>query len=209
MTRSKITSEYKGLPRAHNPFAPKGHGRHGRWQFLTFGTSAMMHVVPCKLVEAIIADMESRGAALTSRKNVESFYMDSGGMMFAGRPVTSVRFNGIKFEMPAEDVRHFLAQIASLPERKTADGMPYWKAKGFFQRALVLGPGDKTSILRALREKLQAAEAEAAAFYHGRKPINQALADANNAFRAPEDRVRAEDVGDDPHARFRSRGAKA
>ena len=198
------------MAKQRNPYGPKGHGRHSRWQWLKFGDRAMMHCCPRSRAEQTIADMTARDAGLDGRWGITSFYMDSGGMCRVDRPDISVRFSGLKVTMPCEDVGYFIAKLASMNERFFPDGKRYYKLKAFYARALVLTPGQRDELLRRLRAVYQEAEARTAAFEHGLPALNAVLAEANNRNRKPHQApVLPEQVGVDRTARFRKPPAKA
>lgn len=160
-----------------------------------------LHAVSEGLVDDLVAEMRARGSlGETTRHPIETYGLDREGMCDVRRPVETFAFYGLDFEVPSEHVAHFRRQLLELPRRKFASGAPYFKLHCWWN-CVVLTPAQRRSLLRALRAKLDGAEARAADFYRDRRPANEVLAAAAKAVIGVE--LPADVFGPDRQARFR------
>jgi hypothetical protein len=137
------------------------------------------HVVCGALRRPLIADlrgrMEAEGRtfeitklehmnARPSRPSTVHVFFDLGGLMYTNGPREIVEVQGLRLRIPSDNIASMISDLNALPERRFANGLPYYKLHGFM-RALVLSPAQREVLLVGLRKRLPEAEASAQAFY--------------------------------------------
>ncbi len=162
------------------------------WRWVKFD-GAKPHMVPLDLYDDIVRDLESRGCPLSEAKTSDRMTIDMPGMVCVDRPWEEFDLDGLRLEVPSEDVSMFLSLCRGLSERVTHTGRSYRKLHGFL-RCLVLTPAQLEELTELLGVREYEAEARAAAFYATRRTPAQVLRDAQPGM-PPE-------LAPDRHARF-------
>lgn len=153
-----------------------------KWLFLSpVWTEATTHTPPyvvCpeemapKLIETWAADKaryagrEDVVFAEVKQESSESFLLDIGGMMWAGRHEYKFDLQGLQIVVPATDVDVFSGVIENMlnnePSERFKDGEPLYAVKSF-RRTLVLPRAVLEELRTALRDRAPEASAIAAA----------------------------------------------
>ncbi len=160
------------------------------------------HATPDVFADALVAEMHARGVkGEISRRPISTYGLDRGGMCYVRRPLEEFSFGGLQLKVPSEYVSHFYDRLAELSPRKFGQ-QTYYKLHCSWS-CIVLTPVLRRRLLRALRCRIDKAEAKATAFYAGKKSLNSVLAEV--AAQVMGEEIAPEMLGQDPHARFRKK----
>lgn len=122
------------------------------------------HAAPAALVEPLVAEMTARGAeGEITRKPVEKWGIDRGGMCYADRPTEVFKLGGLGLWMPSEHVAHFRARLEELELRRFGR-RSYYKLHCHWS-CLLLPPALRRRLLEAMKRREPAAAKRADAFY--------------------------------------------
>lgn len=173
-----------------------------KWTKLIGNGDLKTHVAPGHLAEEIAADLTERGLSCSDGGGADNFFFDGvSGMVFMDRPTISTDICGLKAVIVCENIQHTIARLKSAPIRTTASGNEYVKYHDLYW-CLVLTPAQRDEFVTAMSQRVAEADVLSCEFYANKKPINEILAEANAA--AIGKPVAAEEVGIDPHKRYRA-----
>jgi len=181
------------------------------WVCLSFtGATWKPHVLPAKWRHLLVSDLRRRdpGPAVSGKleiaaKPTTEIFLDLRDPCYADAPDETVDCYGLSVSMPSEFVATFAQDLERAPLRHFQVGrgrVSYYKLHSGYG-CLVLSEGQRNDLLIKLQNLTSNAEERARAFYESKKPINQVLAEANQV--ATGAACRPEDVGIDPHKRYR------
>lgn len=133
------------------------------WHFLTFDY-AVAHICSSELVSVVVSDLCNRECALDGDKTIYDASIDLPGMCSMKRPWSTTWVDGLKLEIPCEDVVSFAEYLAALPER-IVGGKSLVKLHGFCKCLVLEVPTQRDLMLASMRSVLVDAERRAAEFY--------------------------------------------
>lgn len=149
------------------------------WRWLMFEKEEHFvtpHAARGRVRDAVVAELEFRGCALTEDRDLPKFNIDQPGMICTTRPVEHFRFFGLEMEIPSEDIGAFVLQLQELKPRTIGD-VTFYKLHGFI-RCLCLSVNEYGNLLVLLQNRLPDAERRASEFYAVRKLPSEVLREA-------------------------------
>jgi len=158
-----------------------------KWHYITFKTKneghhCIPHIVPDFLLEALLKDMNSRGYEPSEVKNTKYLGLDVGGMCYTDRPMEETTIDGIKVEIPSDNVIDFIVYFKNklyTEERIFENGQKYLKSHLWPGFAFVFTKDIGFRILWWLTSISNEAERKAEEFYKDKKGLQVELAEAN------------------------------